>query len=131
MKVLLINGSPHAQGCTFTALSMVADELQKNGVETEIIHVGHKDIRGCIGCYKCRELGHCIFDKDMVNEVAKKFEEADGLVIGSPVYYAGPNGTLVSFLNRLFSQPLSRSASRLVPLSFQPVGWVQRQLSTR
>ena len=102
MKVLLINGSPHAQGCTFTALSMVADELQKNGVETEIIHVGHKDIRGCIGCYKCRELGHCIFDKDMVNEVAKKFEEADGLVIGSPVYYAGPNGTLVSFLNRLF-----------------------------
>ena len=83
MKALLINGSPHAHGCTFTALSVVADELQKNGVETEIIHVGHKDIRGCIGCYKCRELGHCIFDKDMVNEVAKKFEEADGLVIGS------------------------------------------------
>ena len=102
MKVLLINGSPHAHGCTFTALSVVADELQRNGVETEIIHVGHKDIRGCIGCYKCRELGHCIFDKDMVNKVAKKFEQADGLIIGSPVYYAGPNGTLVSFLNRLF-----------------------------
>ena len=102
MKVLLINGSPHAHGCTFTALSVVADELQRNGVETEIIHVGHKDIRGCIGCYKCRELGHCIFDKDMVNEVAKKFEQADGLIIGSPVYYAGPNGTLISFLNRLF-----------------------------
>ena len=102
MKVLLINGSPHAQGCTFTALSVVADELQRNGVETEIIHVGHKDIRGCIGCYKCRELGRCIFDKDMVNKVAKKFEQADGLIIGSPVYYAGPNGTLISFLNRLF-----------------------------
>lgn len=102
MKVLLINGSPHAHGCTYTALSVVADELQKAGVETEIIHVGHKDIRGCFGCYKCRELGHCVFDKDIVNEVAKKFEQADGLVIGSPVYYAGVNGTLVSFLNRLF-----------------------------
>lgn len=101
-KVLLINGSPHAHGCTFTALSVAAAELQKNDVETEIIHVGHKDIRGCIGCYKCRELGRCVFDKDIVNEVAKKFEEADGLVIGSPVYYAGANGTLVSFLNRLF-----------------------------
>jgi len=71
MNVLLINGSPHAHGCTFTALSVVADELQKAGVETEIIHVGQKDIRGCIGCYKCRELGSCVFDKDMVNEVAK------------------------------------------------------------
>ena len=74
MKALLINGSPHAHGCTFTALSVVADELQKADVETEIIHVGHKDIRGCIGCYKCRELGRCVFEKDMVNEVAKKFE---------------------------------------------------------
>jgi len=70
MNVLLINGSPHAHGCTFTALSVVADELQKAGVETEIIHVGQKDIRDCIGCYKCRELGSCVFDKDMVNEVA-------------------------------------------------------------
>ena len=102
MKVLLINGSPHARGCTATALGVVADTLEQNGVETETVHVGHKDIRGCIGCYKCRELGRCVFDKDMVNEVARKFEEADGLVIGSPVYYAGPNGTLVSFLNRLF-----------------------------
>ena len=110
MKVLLINGSPHAHGCTYTALSVVADELQKAGVETEIIHVGHKDIRGCIGCYKGRELGRCVFDKDMVNEVAKKFEQADGLIIGSPVYYAGPNGTLVSFLNRLFFLSLFREA---------------------
>lgn len=102
MKVLLINGSPHAQGCTYTALSVVADELQKNGVETEIVHVGHKDIRGCIGCYKCRELGHCVFDKDVVNELSQKFAEADGLVVGSPVYYAGMNGTLKSLLDRLF-----------------------------
>ena len=102
MKVLLINGSPHAHGCTYTALSVVADELNKAGVETEIVHVGNKDIRGCIGCYKCRELGKCVFDKDKVNEVAKKFDEADGLIIGSPVYYAGMNGTLKSFLDRLF-----------------------------
>ena len=102
MKVLLINGSPHAQGCTYTALSVVADELQKNGVETEIVHVGHKDIRGCIGCYKCRELGRCVFDKDVVNELSQKFAEADGLVVGSPVYYAGMNGTLKSLLDRLF-----------------------------
>jgi len=102
MKALLINGSPHAHGCTHTALSVVADELNKAGVETEMIHVGHKDIRGCVACYKCRELGRCVFGNDMVNEVALKFEESDGLVIGSPVYYAGPNGTLISFLNRLF-----------------------------
>ena len=101
-KVLLINGSPHAKSCTFTALDVVAKELERNGMETEIVHVGHKDIRGCIGCGKCREIGKCVFDNDLVNEVAKKFEQADGLVIGSPVYYAGANGTLVSFLNRLF-----------------------------
>ena len=80
----------------------MATELQQAGVETEIVHVGNKDVRGCIGCYKCRELGRCVFDKDMVNEVSRKFAEADGLVIGSPVYYAGMNGTLKSFLDRLF-----------------------------
>ena len=102
MKVLLINGSPHARGCTYTALRTVAEELKRNGMETEIVHVGHRDIHGCIGCFKCREIGKCVFENDLVNEVAKKFEQADGLVIGSPVYYAGANGTLVSFLNRLF-----------------------------
>ena len=101
MKVLLINGSPHANGCTFTALNIVTEELQKNGIETEIIHIGNKDIRGCIACGKCYELGHCVFN-DMVNEVAPKFEQADGLVVGSPVYYAGPNGTLTYLLDRLF-----------------------------
>ena len=101
MKALLINGSPHANGCTFTALSIVAEELQKNGIETEIVHIGNKDIRGCIACGKCSELGHCVFN-DMVNEVASKFEQADGFVVGSPVYYAGPNGTLTNLLDRLF-----------------------------
>ena len=98
----MINGSPHAHGCTYTALSVVADVLRQNGIETEIIHVGHKDIRGCIGCGKCRELGHCVFDKDLVNEVSLKFREADGIVIGSPVYFGAVSGTMTSFLNRLF-----------------------------
>ncbi|MBO7617563.1 MAG: flavodoxin family protein [Bacteroidales bacterium] len=101
MKALLINGSPHANGCTYTALSIVAEELQKNGIETEIVHIGNKDIRGCVACGKCYELGHCVFN-DMVNEVASKLEQADGLVVGSPVYYAGPNGTLTNLLDRLF-----------------------------
>lgn len=101
MKVLLINGSPHANGCTYTALENVAIGLHEKGIETEIIQIGHLDIRGCIACGQCRTLGQCVFN-DKVNEVAKKFEEADGIVVGSPVYYAAPNGTLVSFLNRLF-----------------------------
>lgn len=100
-KVLLINGSPHSNGCTYTALLEVANELNKEGIETEILHVGNKEIRGCISCNTCGERGKCVFD-DLVNEVAVKFEEADGLVIGSPVYYGSPNGTLLSFLDRLF-----------------------------
>ena len=102
MKVLLINGSPHVKGCTAAALDVVASALQQEGIETEVVHVGHHDIRGCIGCFKCRELGCCVFNDDAVNKVAKQFEQADGVVIGSPVYFAGPSGTLVSFLDRLF-----------------------------
>ena len=101
MKALLINGSPHANGCTASALGVVAKELQDNGIEAEIAHVGNKNIRGCIACFKCKETGRCVFD-DMVNELAPKFEEADALVIGSPVYYAGMTGTMNSFLDRLF-----------------------------
>ncbi|MBQ3735085.1 MAG: flavodoxin family protein [Bacteroidales bacterium] len=101
MKALLINGSPNAKGCTYTALSIVAKELEDNGIEAEIVHVGHKDIHGCIACGKCAETGKCIFN-DMVNEVAPKFEQADALVVGSPVYYAGVAGTMNSFLDRLF-----------------------------
>lgn len=101
MKVLLLNGSPAAHGCTYTALSEVVKTLEENGIETEIMHVGHLHLRGCINCGKCSELGKCVFD-DVVNEVAAKLAEADGLVIGSPVYYASANGTLVSLLDRLF-----------------------------
>ncbi len=101
MKVLLINGSPHANGCTYTALCEVEKELNKSDIETEIIHVGNKDIRGCIACGNCRKNGKCVFD-DMVNEVAPKFTECDGIVVGSPVYYASANGNLVSFMDRLF-----------------------------
>lgn len=101
MKVLLINGSPNARGCTYTALSEVASTLEKEGLETEILHVGQKDIRGCIGCRKCKQTGKCVFD-DIVNETAQKFEEADGIVIGSPVYFASANSTVISFITRLF-----------------------------
>ena len=101
MKVLLINGSPNAKGCTYTALSEVEKALNKEGVETEIVHVGHKDIRGCIGCRLCKQQGKCVFD-DIVNEIQPKFVECDGIVLGSPVYFAGPNGTLLSFVDRLF-----------------------------
>lgn len=101
MKVLLINGSPNAKGCTYTALSEVEKALNNEGVETEIVHVGHKDIRGCIGCRLCKQTGKCVFD-DIVGEVQAKFAEADGIVVGSPVYYSGPNGTLISFLDRMF-----------------------------
>ena len=109
MNVLLINGSPHARGCTWTALETVARELRQEGIATETVHVGHRDIRGCIGCYRCKELGRCVMDDDLVNTLAAKFEQADGLVIGSPVYFAGPSGTLTALLNRLFfSTPFSK-----------------------
>lgn len=101
MNVLLLNGSPNAHGCTYTALSEVAKTLEENGIETEIIHVGNKAIRGCIGCRKCKTDGKCVFN-DLVNEVAPKFAACDGIVIGSPVYFASANGTLVSFVDRLF-----------------------------
>ena len=101
MKVLLINGSPHVKGSTYTALNEVAVTLEKEGIETEMIHIGQQAIRGCIACGKCREIGHCVFD-DAVNEVAEKFANADGMVVGSPVYYASANATLVAFLDRLF-----------------------------
>jgi multimeric flavodoxin WrbA len=101
MKALLINGSPNAKGCTYTALTEVEKTLKEENIETEIIHVGHKDIRGCIGCRKCKTTGKCVFD-DIVNEIAPKFTECDGIVVGSPVYYASANGTMISFLDRLF-----------------------------
>ncbi|MDE6298902.1 MAG: flavodoxin family protein, partial [Muribaculaceae bacterium] len=101
MKVLIINGSPHPEGCTARALSEVEKTLHENGIETERINVGIKDVRGCIGCGYCREHGRCVFN-DIVNETAPKFAEAAGIVVGSPVYYAGANGQLLAFLDRLF-----------------------------
>ena len=100
-KVLLLNGSPHVHGCTATALEEMIKVFEEEGVETELIQVGIKDIRGCIACGKCSLTGKCVFD-DLVNEVAPKFEKADGLVVGSPVYYGSPNGTILSFMDRLF-----------------------------
>ena len=101
MKVLLINGSPHAKGSTYTALHEMEKIFAEGGIETEIIHVGNQDIRGCIACGSCAKTGKCAF-QDIVNETAEKFQECDGLVIGSPVYYASANATLVAFLTRLF-----------------------------
>jgi multimeric flavodoxin WrbA len=100
-KVLVLNGSPHVKGCTARALEEVITTLNSQGVETELIQVGKEEIRGCIACGFCEKNGRCVFD-DKVNETAKKFEEADGLIVGSPVYYGSPNGTLLSFLDRLF-----------------------------
>ncbi len=101
MKVLLINGSPHVQGNTACVLSQMEDIFTQAGVEVEVIQVGSQDIRGCIGCGTCYKTGKCVFD-DLVNEAAGKLAAADGIVLGSPVYYASPNGTLISFLDRLF-----------------------------
>ena len=101
MKVLLINGSPKPNGNTALALKEMAEIFAQEGIEAEIVQVGNKDIRGCIACGSCGKTGKCVFD-DMVNEIAPKFEAADGLVIGSPVYYAGANATLMAFLQRLF-----------------------------
>ena len=100
-KVILLNGSPHAHGCTAAALMEMIKVFEAEGIETELIQVGTKNIRGCIACGTCEKNGKCVFD-DLVNEVAPKFEAADGLVIGSPVYYGSPNGNLLSFLDRLF-----------------------------
>lgn len=101
MKVLMINGSPHAKGNTYIALHEMEKIFQKEEVETEILQIGNKPIRGCIACNSCSEKERCVFD-DAVNEAAPKFEECDGLVVASPVYYASANATLIAFLDRLF-----------------------------
>lgn len=109
MKVLMLNGSPRKDGNTWVALKEMEKVFAANGIETEIIDVGGKDIRGCIACGSCHKNGKCVFD-DLVNEIAPKFEGADGLVVGSPVYYASANATLVALLQRLFySTPFSKT----------------------
>ena len=101
MKVLLVNGSPHAQGCTYTALCEVAAALEKQGIETEFFQVGTKPISGCLGCGACIKTGKCVID-DVVNEFVEKAKDADGFVFGSPVHYAGASGAITSFMDRAF-----------------------------
>ena len=103
MKVLMINGSPHKQGNTFIALNEIAKQLERQGIESEIVHIGNKAVRGCIACGKCRELpGKCVFDDDVCNSISAKFAEADALIVGSPVYYGQPNGAVLSIIQRAF-----------------------------
>ena len=102
MNVLLINGSPHKNGCTFTALSEVAIELEKQEIQTRIFHIGTKAIRGCIACGQCKANGYCAGSDDPVNECIDLMKAADGIIVGSPVYYASPNGAVLALLDRVF-----------------------------
>jgi multimeric flavodoxin WrbA len=102
MKVLLVNGSHHEKGCTYTALAEVAKALNANGVETEIYQLAGKKIEGCRGCWACKKVKECVFDDGTVNEFVKKAAEFDGFVFGSPVYYASASGALISFMDRVF-----------------------------
>lgn len=112
MKVLLINGSPNEYGCTYTALTEVAATLGKHGIQTEILYLGKKPVAGCIACGHCASTGKCVFD-DKVNEVVKKLDEYDGIIVGSPVYYAGPSGQITAFLDRLFYTGSRKMANKL------------------
>lgn len=103
MRVLLINGSPRPKGCTYTALRHVADTLEQEGIESEIIHLGSAPIRDCVGCGACKQLeNRCVFNDDVINDIIAKVEQADGVVLGSPVYFAHPTGRLLSALDRIF-----------------------------
>jgi multimeric flavodoxin WrbA len=102
MKVIAFNGSPHGDGVIHRGLSVFGEELEKAGIAVELIHVGREKIRGCVDCRQCRKLGRCVFDDDPVNRCAEKLKDADGFVLGSPVYYGGVAGTFKSFLDRLF-----------------------------
>lgn len=104
MKVLIINGSPRKNGNTYLALSEAAKTLENNGIETEIVQIGVKPVRGCIACGKCieKELGRCVFDDDICNRISEKLDGADALIVGSPVYYGQPNGSVLSLIQRMF-----------------------------
>lgn len=121
MKALLVNGSPHKDGCTYTALKEVSDTLNREGVETEIYWIGNKEIRQCIGCYKCMETKKCVFENDHVNEFTAKARDFNGFVFGAPVYYAGPAGGLINFMTRAF---FSASVQDPHPFRFKPAAAV-------
>ena len=111
MKVLMINGSPNQYGCTYTALKEVSDKLNSHGIETEFVYLGTQAVHGCIACGGCYQSGRCVFD-DKVNEILEKAAEYDGMVVGSPVYFSGPNGTLCAFLDRLVYCSRGRFANK-------------------
>ena len=113
MKVLLVNGSPHAEGSTFTALSEVGAALEAAGVGVEWFYIGNEAVRGCAGCGACAKLGRCAFDDDKANALMEAIAAADGVVLGSPVYYAGPNGALCALLDRAFYAGSRRFAGKL------------------
>ena len=116
MKVLLINGSPHQKGCTYTALSEVAKTLHEEWIETDFYWIGNQPIRGCIGCYACAKKRKCVFD-DKVNEFTALAQAYDGFIFGSPVFYSGMNGSLMSFMDRVF---FSASSQEPHPFRFKP-----------
>lgn len=112
MKVLMLNGSPHEKGCTYTALAEVAGELNQADIETEIMHVGGGTVHGCMGCGACGKLGKCIYSDDKVNEAVEKMRQSDGLIVGSPVHYASAGGAITSFLDRFFYSGSSAAAHK-------------------
>lgn len=120
MKVLLINGSPRREGNTFIALSEVAGALEACGIETEMVHIGKKAVQGCTACNKCDELDRCVFQDALYNEVRNKLEAADGLVVGSPVYYAGPNGSLCAFSSQYWNSVHGRAQGEATQVVFSP-----------
>lgn len=114
MKILLINGSPNEHGCTDTALQEISNTLKENNVDSKILWLGKQAMQDCISCFKCQETGKCVFD-DLVNETAERMDEFDGIIVGSPVYYGGPNGRLTSFLDRfIFSVDKKKIAASVV-----------------
>ena len=119
MKVLMLNGSPHEKGCTYTALAEVAGELNQAGIETEIMHVGGGTVHGCMGCGACGKLGKCIYSDDKVNEAVEKMRQSDGLIVGSPVHYASaglsPPFWTVSSIPEAVPLPISREQPLLLP----------------
>lgn len=117
MKVLMINGSPHERGCTYTALSVIADELKKQGVESEIVWIGTKAVHGCTGCGACKKLGKCVFNDDVLNTIGEKVQSADGYIFGAPVHYASPAGAMIALMDRLF-------ASQGAHMQFKPAASV-------
>ncbi len=117
MNVILINGSPKANGNTALALQEVARTLNAEGVDTEIINIGNKQIRGCMACNRCWEIGKCVFEDGIVNEIAQKLNNADGIVVGSPVYFSSPSGQIISLLDRLFYSNLHTNWSMKVGAS--------------